>query len=252
MLRIGLAPCSPFTVSREMMRDAALLARDKGVMLHTHLAENDEDVAYSPGPVRLPPGPVCRGSRLDRSRRLARPLRETRPRRDRPLRPHRHRGRALPLLELPPRLGDRAGPRDARRRGPGRARRRWLGLERSGQPGRRGADGDAAAAGRLGRRRDERRGPRSASPPAAAPRCSAATDCGQIAPGFRGDIAVWDASDIESAGSWDPAALALAGPPAVRHLFVEGRQVVRDGRLTTLDLTRTIARQTSLARRLAG
>jgi hypothetical protein len=29
------------------MRDAALLARDKGVMLHTHLAENDEDVAYS-------------------------------------------------------------------------------------------------------------------------------------------------------------------------------------------------------------
>ena len=29
------------------MREAALLARDKGVMLHTHLAENDEDIAYS-------------------------------------------------------------------------------------------------------------------------------------------------------------------------------------------------------------
>ena len=47
MCRVGVAPCSPFSVSRELMRDAAELARDKGVMLHTHLAENDEDVAYS-------------------------------------------------------------------------------------------------------------------------------------------------------------------------------------------------------------
>jgi cytosine/adenosine deaminase-related metal-dependent hydrolase len=34
-------------VSRELMRDATVLARDKGVMMHTHLAENDEDSAYS-------------------------------------------------------------------------------------------------------------------------------------------------------------------------------------------------------------
>ena len=47
MIRIGVAPCSPFSVSRELMRDAAILARDQGVMLHTHLAENDDDVAYS-------------------------------------------------------------------------------------------------------------------------------------------------------------------------------------------------------------
>src|SRR6056297_3444536 len=47
MCRVGVAPCSPFSVSRELMRDAALLARDKGVMLHTHLAENEEDIAYS-------------------------------------------------------------------------------------------------------------------------------------------------------------------------------------------------------------
>ncbi|MCV6585311.1 MAG: amidohydrolase family protein, partial [Marinibacterium sp.] len=33
MIRVGLAPCSPFSVSRDLMRDAALLARDKGVML---------------------------------------------------------------------------------------------------------------------------------------------------------------------------------------------------------------------------
>ncbi|MEL6577772.1 MAG: 8-oxoguanine deaminase [Pseudomonadota bacterium] len=47
MVRVALAPCSPFTVSTGLMRDAAVLAREKGVMLHTHLAENDEDVAYS-------------------------------------------------------------------------------------------------------------------------------------------------------------------------------------------------------------
>ena len=47
MLRIGVAPCSPFSVSRELMRDSAILAREKGVMMHTHLAENDQDVAYS-------------------------------------------------------------------------------------------------------------------------------------------------------------------------------------------------------------
>ncbi|MEH6359513.1 MAG: 8-oxoguanine deaminase, partial [Amylibacter sp.] len=47
MIRVGIAPCSPFSVSRELMRDSAILARDKGVMLHTHLAENNEDIAYS-------------------------------------------------------------------------------------------------------------------------------------------------------------------------------------------------------------
>ncbi|PJE34803.1 8-oxoguanine deaminase, partial [Pseudooceanicola lipolyticus] len=56
MCRVGLAPCSPFSVSRELMRDTALLARDKGVMLHTHLAENDEDIAYSQAQFGCRPG----------------------------------------------------------------------------------------------------------------------------------------------------------------------------------------------------
>ena len=47
MLRIGVAPCSPFSVSRDLMRESAVLARAYGVSLHTHLAENDNDVAYS-------------------------------------------------------------------------------------------------------------------------------------------------------------------------------------------------------------
>jgi len=47
MLRIVVAPCSPFTVSENLMREAATLARTYGVSLHTHLAENVKDIAYS-------------------------------------------------------------------------------------------------------------------------------------------------------------------------------------------------------------
>jgi cytosine/adenosine deaminase-related metal-dependent hydrolase len=51
MQRIVVAPCSPFSVSRDLMREAAALARSygrsSGISLHTHLAENLNDVAYS-------------------------------------------------------------------------------------------------------------------------------------------------------------------------------------------------------------
>ncbi|HET7172845.1 MAG TPA: 8-oxoguanine deaminase [Nocardioidaceae bacterium] len=43
MLRVALAPCSPFSVTGELMKQSALLARDKGVRLHTHLAETDDE-----------------------------------------------------------------------------------------------------------------------------------------------------------------------------------------------------------------
>src|SRR5690606_12916397 len=47
MQRIVVAPCSPFSVSRDLMRESADLARSYGVSLHTHLAENVNDVIYS-------------------------------------------------------------------------------------------------------------------------------------------------------------------------------------------------------------
>lgn len=48
MLRITLAPCSPFTVTQALMRESAAMARSyPGVRLHTHLAENTSDVNYS-------------------------------------------------------------------------------------------------------------------------------------------------------------------------------------------------------------
>jgi 8-oxoguanine deaminase len=47
MVNVGVAPCSPFSVSRDLMRESAALARQYGVRMHSHLAENDHDVAYS-------------------------------------------------------------------------------------------------------------------------------------------------------------------------------------------------------------
>jgi 8-oxoguanine deaminase len=47
MVQVAVAPCSPFSVSRDLMRSSAELARAYGVRLHTHLAENDHDIAYS-------------------------------------------------------------------------------------------------------------------------------------------------------------------------------------------------------------
>jgi cytosine/adenosine deaminase-related metal-dependent hydrolase len=57
MLRIALAPCSPFSVSRDLMRETAKLARSyPGVRLHTHLAESKTDVEYSLSKFGLSPG----------------------------------------------------------------------------------------------------------------------------------------------------------------------------------------------------
>jgi cytosine/adenosine deaminase-related metal-dependent hydrolase len=43
MLQIAVAPCSPFSVTERLMSEAAVLARGKGVRLHTHLAETDDE-----------------------------------------------------------------------------------------------------------------------------------------------------------------------------------------------------------------
>jgi cytosine/adenosine deaminase-related metal-dependent hydrolase len=46
MLRMGVAPCSPFSVTGELMAAAAGLARDRGVRLHTHLAETTDEAEF--------------------------------------------------------------------------------------------------------------------------------------------------------------------------------------------------------------
>jgi len=57
MTRIVLAPCSPFTVSQDLMKESAAMARSHAdVRLHTHLAENKSDVDYSLEKFGLRPG----------------------------------------------------------------------------------------------------------------------------------------------------------------------------------------------------
>jgi cytosine/adenosine deaminase-related metal-dependent hydrolase len=57
MLRITLAPCSPFSVSPDLMRESAALARSHpGIRLHTHLAENKSDIEYSLANFGMTPG----------------------------------------------------------------------------------------------------------------------------------------------------------------------------------------------------
>lgn len=57
MLRIVLAPCSPFSVSQDLMKESAAMARSyPGVRLHTHLAETKGDVEYSLSKFNLVPG----------------------------------------------------------------------------------------------------------------------------------------------------------------------------------------------------
>ena len=50
MVNIALAPCSPFSVTSDLMRETARLARKYGVRLHTHLAENHDEVERTAEP----------------------------------------------------------------------------------------------------------------------------------------------------------------------------------------------------------
>ncbi len=47
MIRVAVAPCPPFSIRPCLLQDAKMLTRDQVVMMHTHLAENDEDMAYA-------------------------------------------------------------------------------------------------------------------------------------------------------------------------------------------------------------
>jgi len=249
MLRVGVAPCSPFSVSRELMRDAALLARDKGVMLHTHLAENDEDIAYSEAQFGMRPG------------QYAEELGWTGPDVW-----HAHcvklDGSEIELFARS-KTGVAHCPCSNCRLGSGIAPVRAM--RDAGVKVGLGVDGSASNdAGNLVAEARQamllQRVAQGADRMSAREALWIATrggaevlgrdDCGQIAPGKRADIAIWDTSGIESAGSWDPAALLLAGPSRVRDLFVEGRAVVRDSRIVTVDLPRAIEHHNRLARAL--
>ncbi len=252
MVRVGLAPCSPFSVSRELMRDAALLARDKRVMLHTHLAENDEDIAYSLAQFGCRPGQYAEdlgwtgadvwhahcvkldGSEIDLFARSGTGVAH------------------CPCSNC--RLGSGIAPVRAMR---DQGVKVALGVDGSASNDAGNLIAEARMAMLL------QRVARGADAMSAREVLEIATlggaqvlgrdDLGSIEPGKRADLAIWDMGGIEAAGSWDPvAALVLCGLTRVKGLIVEGREVVRDGHMVTVDLPRVLERQRALAGRLAG
>ena len=106
---VTVAP-GPFSVTPELMTESAELARSLGLRLHTHLAETlDEERSC----LERSAGGRSRSGRdrLDRPRRLGGPRDPLRRRRGAAPGPDRHRDRALPLKQLPARLGHRPGGR---------------------------------------------------------------------------------------------------------------------------------------------
>ena len=249
MCRVGLAPCSPFSVSRELMRDTAILARDKGVMLHTHLAENEEDIAYSEAKFGCRPG------------QYAEELGWTGPDVW-----HAHCVKLNPTeidLFARSRTGVAHCPCSNCRLGSGIAPVRQM--RDAGVVVGLGVDGSASndMANLMGEARQAlllQRVAQGANAISSYEALQIATrggadvlgrpDCGRLAAGKRADVAIWDVSGVSTSGSWDPAALLLAGPSKVKHLFVEGRQVIEDGVVTTLDLPSLLEHHHRLAKRL--
>lgn len=249
MCRVGVAPCSPFSVSRELMRDTAILARDKGVMMHTHLAENDEDIAYSLENFGCRPGQYAHDLGW--------------------IGPDVWHAHCVKLDAAEIALFAETGtgvshcPCSNCRLGSGIAPIRAM--QDAGVAVSLGVDGSASndAGNLIAEARQAmllQRVVNGADAMSVREALELATrgganvlgrpDCGRISIGSRADIAIWDVSGVESAGSWDKSALLLSGPTTVRDLFVEGRQVVREGQITTFNLGEAIALQSTLARQL--
>lgn len=250
MIRVGIAPCSPFSVSRELMRDAAIVAREQGVMLHTHLAENGEDVAYSHEKFGCRPG------------QYAEDLGWTGP--------DVWHAHCVQLnageidLFARSRTGVAHCPCSNMRLGSGIAPVRAM--RDAGVNVGLGVDGSASndSAHLLNEARQAmllQRVGLGADAMSAREALEIATlggartlgrdDLGSLEPGKRADFAAFDLSVTDMAGAWDPvAALVLCGPAKAAFTYVEGRAVVVQGRLAGIDLDRALDRHAFLARRL--
>jgi cytosine/adenosine deaminase-related metal-dependent hydrolase len=276
MVNVAAAPCSPFSVSRDLMRESAALARSLSARLHTHLAENDHDLAYSREKFNCTPTEYAQDLGW--------------------LGPDVWHAHCVRLDDAGIRLfaASRTGvahcPCSNMRLASGIAPVRRL-LD-AGVPVGLGVDGSASNDGaqmvnearqamllaRVGRAmqppeerrnsRGERKtffgcdlGPAEMSPRdalALATRGGAQVlgrpDIGHLAPGMCADLALFDLRTLGLAGGavHDPVgALLLCASPQAAWTVVNGRVVVREGQLATLDLGPLLERHNRLARQLA-
>lgn len=251
-LQIALAPCSPFSVSRGLMRDSAELARKHGVRLHTHLAENAEDVAYSLEQFNATPGEYAEALgwvghdvwhahcvQLD----------------ERDIQRFAESGTSVahcPCSNL--RLASGVAP--------------VMQMLRAGVPVGLGVDGsssndsghllaEARQALLLQRLREGAMGCSVRDMLAVATRGGARAlgrqdHLGQLAVGFQADCAAFAVDDLWHAGAvHDPvASLLLCHSTQARYTVVGGEVLVEEGRLTGFDLAPLLRRHREMAERL--
>ncbi|MBL8356442.1 MAG: 8-oxoguanine deaminase [Delftia acidovorans] len=251
MLRVVLAPCSPFSVTRELMRESAVLARAQGVSLHTHLAENDNDVAFSREKFGLTPAQYAESLGW--------------------VGPDVWHAHCVKLdaegIALFARTGTGVAhcPCSNMRLASGIAPVRTM--RDAGVPVGLGVDGSASNDGAhmLGEARQALLLQRVGHGPAAmgarealeiatlgGARVLGRDDIGALAPGMSADFVAFDMSGVGYAGAGhDPvAALVFCTPTDVSTSVINGRVVVRDGHLLTADLPRVLTRHRELARTL--
>lgn len=272
MRQIVLAPCSPFSVTPELMRESAALAREHGVRLHTHLAETLDEQRYTldtvgrrpvdyldslgwvaedvwfAHAVHVEPAEIAlfadRGAGVchcpTSNMRLASGIA--------PVQDYRAAGvpvglgvdgsasndssallaevrQAMLLARLKMGLRPPEGPvTDLSTSDPARAAE-WMTARQALELGTRGG---AAVLGR--------------------------TDIGSLEPGKRADFFTLDLDTIGYAGGLaDPvAAVVFCAPQRARHTVVEGRPVVADGKIVTLDIAPVVAEHNRHAAELAG
>ncbi|ALS62058.1 8-oxoguanine deaminase [Pandoraea norimbergensis] len=252
MLRVVVAPCSPFSVSRDLMRESATMARHYGVSLHTHLAENVNDIAYSREKFGMTPAEYAQdlgwvGHDVW----------------------HAH---CVQLDDAGIALFAKTGtgvahcPCSNMRLASGIAPVRRM--RDAGVPVALGVDGSASndAASMINEVRQALLlqrvgfGPNAMTAREAleiatigGARVLGRDDIGVLAPGMAADFVAFDTRGVGMAGGLhDPvAALVFCNPGQAAYSVVNGRVVVRDGRLTTLDLPTLVTRHNALARQLA-
>ena len=237
MTHVALAPCSPFTVTTELMRDSAIMARHKKVGLHTHLAENVEDIEYSEANYGKRPGDYaeelgwvgddvwhahCVQLNHDEINLFARtgtgvahcPCSNMRLASGiAPVRKMRDHGVNVGLGV------DGSSSNDSGHM-LNEARQAMLLQRVGGDPAALTARDALAMATRDGAKVLNRK------------------DIGVIAPGYAADIAAFDTNVIDFAGAHSDlvAALVFCGPVKANHTIINGKAVVRDGILTSMDL----------------
>ncbi len=250
MLQISLAPCSPFSVSPELMRETAKIARLHNVRLHTHLCETQDEENFCLQ--RFGYRPVDYLEHVDWLH-------------DRTWLAH---GIHFNDTEIK-RLG-KAGvgiahcPSSNMVLASGICR--TLELEAAGSPVGLAVDGSASNDGsnlinelrqalllqRLRYGSSEMKHTdvwRFATTGSA--RCLGRSDIGELAVGKAADIALFGLSDIRFAGAHDPlAALILCGAQQAQHVMVAGKWKVREGQLVDIDLNELTANQNEQAQRL--